>query len=125
MRLLLDENLSYRIVAQLEEAGHDALHVSSVGLDDTDDDVIFPWADREDRVVITADADFSEMLALGGATGPSVIQLRSSDHLTPSEQADLIIATLDEAVDELEAGAVASVRPGRMRIRPLPIQRGE
>lgn len=125
MRLLLDENLSYRIIPQLEEAGHDAVHVSSVGLDDTDDDVIFPWAERESRVVVTADADFGEMLALGGATGPSVIQLRSSDHLTPSEQAHLIIATLDEVGEELEAGAVVSVRPGRLRVRPLPIQRGE
>lgn len=64
MRLLLDENLSYRAVVVLERAG-------------------FSWAEREERVVVTADADFSEMLALRGATGPSVIQLRSSDALTP------------------------------------------
>lgn len=125
MRLLLDENLSYRIVPQLEEAGHDAVHVSSVGLDDTDDDVILPWAEREGRVVVTADADFSEMLALAGATGPSVIQLRSADHFTPSEQGDLILAALDEVARDLEVGAVVSVRPGGVRIRHLPIQRGE
>lgn len=70
------------------------MHVASVGLDDNDKDVIFPWAEREDRVVVTADADFAEMLALDGAMEPSVIQLRSANHPTPSQQADLIIATL-------------------------------
>lgn len=40
MRLLIDENLSYRIAEQLQGAGHDAVHVTAVGLDDTDDDVI-------------------------------------------------------------------------------------
>jgi predicted nuclease of predicted toxin-antitoxin system len=124
MRLLLDENLSYRIVTQLQDAGHDAVHVSSVGLTDTADDVIFAWASREDRVVVTADADFGEMLAVVGAVAPSVVQLRSADHLTPSEQGELIIAAIAEVAEDLEAGAVASVRPGRVRIRPLPIERG-
>lgn len=123
MRLLVDENLSYRIAGQLQDAGHDAIHVGAVGLDGTDDDVILAWAAREHRVVVTADADFSEMVALAGADGPSVIQLRSSDHLIPSEQAALIIAAISEAAEDLEAGAVASVRPDRIRIRLLPIQR--
>ncbi len=125
MRLLLDENLSYRIVDQLVNAGHNAVHVTTVGLGNTDDDAIFPWARRERRIVVTSDADFSEMLALSGATGPSVLHLRSADHLTPSEQAVLIITTLDEIGADLQAGAVASVRPGRVRVRVLPITRRE
>lgn len=126
MRLLLDENLSYRIAEQLVDAGHETVHVTTVGLGDTDDDVIFAWAQDERRIVVTSDADFSEMLALGGASGPSVLHLRSADHLTPSEQAELIIATLAEVGADLDAGAVASVRPGRVRVRVLPItRRGE
>lgn len=121
MRLLVDENLSYRVAEQLSQAGHDAVHVSDVGLNDTDDDVIFPWALREERVVITSDADFSGMLALSSAVGPSVMLLRSSDHLTPAEQGDLILATLAEIATELQSGAVASIRPGRLRVRALPI----
>lgn len=38
MRLLVDENLSYRIAEQLSRAGHDAVHVSEVGLNDTDEE---------------------------------------------------------------------------------------
>jgi predicted nuclease of predicted toxin-antitoxin system len=32
MRLLVDENLSIRIAARLGDAGHDAVHVTTVGL---------------------------------------------------------------------------------------------
>jgi predicted nuclease of predicted toxin-antitoxin system len=71
--------------------------------------------------VLTADADFSTMLALQGRSQPSVLMLRSSDHLTPDEQADLILRTLEQVGSELEDGAIASVTPERIRIRTLPI----
>lgn len=68
--MLFDENLSHRIVDRLVLVGHDAVHVTTVGLGNTDDDVIFGWAHHKQRIVVTADADFSEMLALSGAPGP-------------------------------------------------------
>ena len=71
--------------------------------------------------MLTADADFSTMLALQGRSQPSVLMLRSSDHLTPDEQADLILRTLEQVGGELEDGAIASVTPERIRIRTLPI----
>ena len=121
MRLLVDENLSVRIAARLGEAGHDAAHATSVGLGSTDDAVILESATEEGQVVLTADADVSTMLALQGRSQPSVLTLRSSDHLTPDEQADLILRTLDQVGSELEDGAVASVTSERIRIRTLPI----
>jgi predicted nuclease of predicted toxin-antitoxin system len=121
MRLLVDENLSVRIAARLAEAGHDAVHVTSVGLGSTDDAVILEAAADARQVVLTADADFSTMLALQNHRRPSVLMLRSSDHLTPDEQADLVLRTLEQVGDELEDGAVASVTPERIRIRTLPI----
>lgn len=110
MRLLLDENLSYRIAAWLAERGHDAVHVRDVGLNDTDDHVIFQWAEREDRIVVTSDADLGTMLALSGAAGPSVVLLRSPDHLTPMEQSDLIagmIPTMHNGLTRHPAGATS------------------
>ena len=44
MRLLVDENLSVHIAARLGEAGHDAAHVTTVGLGSTDDAVILKSA---------------------------------------------------------------------------------
>jgi predicted nuclease of predicted toxin-antitoxin system len=121
MRLLIDENLSARIAARLGDAGHDTVHVTTVGLGSTDDAVILEAAAEGRQVVLTADADFSTMLALQGRSQPSVLMLRSSDHLTPDEQADLILRTLEQVGGELEDGAIASVTPERIRIRTLPI----
>ena len=121
MRLLVDENLSARIVDRLEAAKHDAVHVTTIGLGSADDERILQAAADEARVVLTADADFSTMLALEGRSRPSVVMLRSSDHLTPDEQADLIILALEQAGDDLATGAVASVTPERIRLRSLPI----
>lgn len=123
MRFLLDQNLSFRIARSLVRTGHDAVHVTDVGLDDTDDQTIFNWAADQRRSVITADADFGEMLALADATAPSVIHLRSADHLSTDEQARLLTQAIARIGDDLEAGAIASIRPDRIRIRPLPIGR--
>jgi predicted nuclease of predicted toxin-antitoxin system len=40
MRFLLDENVSYRVCPHLKAAGHDAVHVSEIGLTSTDDRLI-------------------------------------------------------------------------------------
>ena len=65
MRLLLDANLSPEVGRLLKEAGHDAIHVSEVGLLSAPDPEIMEAAAREGRVLLTADADFGALLALG------------------------------------------------------------
>lgn len=121
MRLLIDENLSPRVARLLREAGHDAAHVTEVGLGDTDDAVIVDAAADDARAIVTADTDFGALLAARGNSSPSVVMLRSSDHLTPDEQARLIVTVLARLGDELEQGAIASVTPERVRLRELPI----
>ncbi len=122
MRLLVDENLSIRVARRLGDAQHDAVHVTEVGLGNTDDPVIFDWAVADDRVVVTSDADFGGLLALGGATCPSVVLLRSPDHLTPDEQADLLLTALPLVAQDLDEGAVVSLSRERIRVRSLPIR---
>ncbi len=121
MKLLVDENLSPRVARLLREAGHDAPHVVEVGLGNTDDPLILAEAADDARIIVTADTDFGALLAARGTSSPSVVMLRSSDHLTPDEQAQLIVTVLTRVGDELEDGAIASVTPERIRLRILPI----
>lgn len=121
MRLLIDENLSPRVAGRLATADHDAVHVVDVGLGNTDDPVILDWASTNGRVIVTADTDFGGLLAAGGGTRPSVVLLRSSDHLTPDEQADLLLTGLPLVADDLNAGAVVTLTRDRIRVRLLPI----
>ena len=106
MKFLVDANLSPRIADRIGQAGHDAVHVHEVGLTTADDQAILNWASEAGAVVVTADADFGTLLALGGHARPSVVLLRSSDHLTPGEQADLVLNTLERRVARVAKSAV-------------------
>jgi predicted nuclease of predicted toxin-antitoxin system len=121
VKLLLDANLSPKIARLLQEAKHDAIHVSEVGLLSAPDPEIMEAAAQEGRILLTADADFGALLALGSRATPSVVLLRSADHLRPAEQAELLIANLPSISDDLEKGAIASLTRDRLRVRELPI----
>jgi predicted nuclease of predicted toxin-antitoxin system len=96
VKFLLDANLSPEVARLLREAGHDAIHVGDIGLLSAPDPEIMAAAAKEDRILLTADADFGALLALGSLASPSVLLLRSADHLRPNEQAELIAANLPQ-----------------------------
>jgi predicted nuclease of predicted toxin-antitoxin system len=123
MRFLLDENVSYRVCAHLKEAGHDAVHVSEIGLTSTSDHLILERARDEDRVLISGDHDFVQLLFASGDTRPSVILIRDIDALPSADLAALLLATLPGQLTELLGdGAIATLTPARARVRPLPLR---
>lgn len=121
MKLLLDANLSPEVGRRLKEAGHDAIHVADIGLLTAADPQILQSAAKEERILLTADSDFGALLALGSLASPSVLLLRSADHLRPNEQAELIAANLPQIAEDLEKGAIVSLTRDRLRVRELPI----
>lgn len=123
MRLLFDANLSPEVARRLNSSGHDAIHVADIGLLSASDPDIMRVAAEEGRVLITADSDFAAMLALGEHRAPSVVLLRSADHLRPPEQASLLTANLTRVENELAAGAIVSLNQRHLRIRELPVDR--
>jgi predicted nuclease of predicted toxin-antitoxin system len=114
MRFLLDDNVSYRVCAQLQAAGHDAVHVGEVGLRSADDLVILVRARAEDRVLVSADHDFVQILFASGDTRPSVVLVREVDALPPAGLAALLLAALPGQLTKLLlAGAIATLTPER------------
>jgi predicted nuclease of predicted toxin-antitoxin system len=69
LRFLVDANLSPRVAVWLRSAGHDATHVSDEGVLTADDLQILAHASRGSRIIISADADFATLLAVGGHSG--------------------------------------------------------
>jgi len=122
MRFLVDANLSPRVATLLSGEGFESIHVRDVDLLTATDQAILDYAAANGLVIISADSDFGELLAVSrGAVRPSVVLLRSADRLTPDQQAAVLVANLAAVADELETGALVSIARGRVRIRSLPI----
>jgi predicted nuclease of predicted toxin-antitoxin system len=75
-RLLVDMNLSTEWIPLLKAAGHEAVHWSEVGDPRAPDTELMTWASSSGYAVFTHDLDFGTVLALSGADGPSVLQVR-------------------------------------------------
>jgi predicted nuclease of predicted toxin-antitoxin system len=60
-------------VRALRERGADAVHLRELGLQTLPDGQILAKAAEEDRVVLTFDLDFGDLLAASGARTPSII----------------------------------------------------
>jgi predicted nuclease of predicted toxin-antitoxin system len=88
VKLLLDENLSRRLVRRLADLFPESVHVASEGLLQAQDFVIWEYAKSAGYSLVTADADFYE-LATDLGPPPKVIWLRGCDYPT-SEAEELI-----------------------------------
>lgn len=122
MRLLLDKNLSFRLVAMLEPHGHDVVHVDDLDLEHADDDVILNRARELERVVVSSDTDFGALLAAQRAMGPSMVLTREIEAYPASEIAELLLAALEVAAEVLEEGAIIVVARQDVRVRRLPLR---
>jgi predicted nuclease of predicted toxin-antitoxin system len=76
MRFLADMGVSQRVVEWLRAAGHDAIHLRDEGLQTLPNGEIFDKAGREQRIVLTFDMDFGEILAACRGQIVSVILFR-------------------------------------------------
>lgn len=75
MKLLLDQNLSPRLVKELGNLYPDSTHVSLVGLDHAPDRDVWQYARQNELIIVSKDADFHELALVWGAP-PKVIWIR-------------------------------------------------
>lgn len=75
MKLLLDENLSDRIVYTIIDLYPDSEHVKTLALTNTDDGIIWEYAKVNGFVIVSKDSDFHQRSLLYGYP-PKFIYLR-------------------------------------------------
>ena len=78
MKLLLDENLSRRLVPFLQHDYPGSSQVVLLGLESANDTVIWQTAKADNFVIVTRDADFEELSLVWGQP-PKVVWLKAKN----------------------------------------------
>jgi predicted nuclease of predicted toxin-antitoxin system len=89
MKLLFDQNISFRVMRLLPDSFSECRHVRSVGLNDCNDEDIWLFAKQNGFTVVTFDADFSDIATLKGFP-PKIVWMRTGN-ITTSEIAERMI----------------------------------
>ena len=78
MKLLFDENLSYKLVRSLADMFPGSSHPRDIGLKSTDDRAIWEYARTNDLIIVSKDSDFYQRSLLYGHP-PKIIWIRSGN----------------------------------------------
>lgn len=118
MRFLTDVNASGALARWLKEAGHDVVRVA-----DQDarmgDDGILTWGVREQRIIVTTDEDFEEMVWREGKPHSGILRL---ENLPRAQRRSLLEYVLDHHSSDLSSGAIVIAQSRKIRIRRPPGQ---
>jgi predicted nuclease of predicted toxin-antitoxin system len=97
MKLLFDQNLSFRLCEAVADTFPGSIHVRHVGMDSVDDRTIWEFAERNGYAIVSQDSDFADIAILLGWP-PKVIWIRTGNQSLASltallrNHADIIAA---------------------------------
>jgi predicted nuclease of predicted toxin-antitoxin system len=97
VKLLLDQNLSRRLMPELEGVFPGSSHVQLLGLDTALDQEVWQFAETGAYAIVTKDADFVEMSSLRGHP-PKIIWLNLGN--VPNRT---VVARLLERIEAIQA----------------------
>ena len=120
MRFLADVNVSRHVVERLRSQGYSVVRVPEIMDPRTADQEIISEARRRGAIMISFDQDFGAILAVSGATSPSLLNLRVT-YVDVDRLANAIatVARMTEA--DLLAGAVVMLDDTGARVHRLPL----
>ena len=118
MRFLADESCDFAIVRALRFAGFDVAAVVDISPRALDQAVI-DMAVQQDRILVTEDKDFGQLVYASGQPSAGVILLRFPAGVR-SQMAAAVLELLRRYGDTL-AGGFAVVQPGRSRVTRNPL----
>jgi len=81
IKLLFDQNISYRIIKCLSVVFSESKQVRAIGLDNQDDVEIWQYAKNNDYTIVTFDADFYDISLIKGFP-PKILWLRTGNLTT-------------------------------------------
>ena len=121
MKFLVDMPLSHKLANFLRNKGYDAFHLSERNLQRASDEQVFNLAIKEQRIIVTADLDFSRIFALSVSTHqslPGLILFRKGN-LSDKQMIEYIERVIDTVPPDKINKSIIVVEPDRIRINPL------
>jgi predicted nuclease of predicted toxin-antitoxin system len=116
-RFLVDEDLPRSLARRLVAAGCDALDVRDVGLRGRPDHEIAAWAKAADRMLLSGDLGFANILAYPLGSHPGIVVVRFPNTTPVDERCSGISTALEGLTDTEITGALIIIEPGRVRLR--------
>jgi len=117
MRFLADESCAGPVIRALRDAGHDVTAIAEVAKGAADQ-LVMARALDEQRILITEDSDFGELVYARGHSSVGIMLVRFPNRLRRSKAPSVV-----EAVAKLGARLIDSftvVEPGRVRTASRP-----
>jgi predicted nuclease of predicted toxin-antitoxin system len=99
MKLLFDQNLSFKLCRRLADVFPESNQVRLLGMAEADDRSVWEYAKANGFVLVSQDADFADMATLYGPP-PKVIWLRCGNQ--PNEVIEILLRDHAEAITEFE-----------------------
>lgn len=96
MKLLFDQNISFRVIRGIKDIYPDAKQVRELNLDNATDREIWSFAKREGYTIVTFDSDFYDLNLIRGIP-PKIIWLKLGNITTAD-----IITTFRENIDLIQ-----------------------
>lgn len=118
MRFLADQDVYKITIDALQEWGHDVVSIKEIGLARARDEELLDAARKADRILITRDKDFGNLLFLREEKKTGVIFLRGSPKLFKEVHREFKRLLLEHSEDELK-NSFCVIEIGRHRIRHL------
>lgn len=118
MKVLLDTCVWGGACTELEAAGFDVFWTGSLDQDPGDAQIL-ARAYAEGRILVTLDKDFGELAIVHGVPHCGIIRLVG---WSAKRQAAICFQVLKEHGPALQAGAIITAEPGRLRIRDANLQ---
>jgi len=108
VKLLFDQNISFRIIKKIDSFFSGSKQVRDLGLEDASDIEIWKFAKLNDFIIVTFDADFADISNIKGCP-PKIIWLRMGNMTTLhiSEILKKYHSTIKDFAENIEYSEIA------------------
>ena len=114
MKLLLDTCVWGGAKKTFISSGHDVVWTGDWS-EDPGDEEILARANNDGRILVTLDKDFGEIAIVKGKPHSGILRLVN---LSANNQGIVCLRVIEKYSQVLQSGAIITVEPGRIRIRP-------